>query len=55
MKREKSHFENKMTRFPAHGVSALLFAMTSLMALPAAAQRTDDNAVTAASDAFGLR
>jgi iron complex outermembrane recepter protein len=41
-------------RFAAHGVSALLFAMTSLAALPAAAQRTDDNAVTAAGDAFGV-
>ena len=37
----------------AHGVSALLFAMALLVALPAGAQRTDDNAVTAASDAFG--
>src|SRR5258708_22529985 len=27
--------------------------MASLVALPAGAQRTDDNAVTAASDAFG--
>src|SRR6266851_5650735 len=54
MKGETSHFEGKTTRFPAHGVSALLFAMTSLVALPAAAQRTDDNAVTAASDAFGV-
>src|SRR6202049_2414245 len=41
-------------RLPAHGVSALLFAMTSLAALPAGAQRADDNAVTAASDAFGV-
>src|ERR1700732_2202438 len=41
-------------RLPAHGVSALLFAMTSLVALPPAAQRADDNAVTAASDAFGV-
>ena len=41
-------------RLPAHGVPALLIAMTSLVALPAAAQRTDDNAVTAASDAFGV-
>jgi iron complex outermembrane recepter protein len=49
MKGEKSHFESK----PAHGVSALLFAMASLVALPAGAQRADDNAVTAASDAFG--
>src|SRR6266478_3155158 len=39
---------------PAHGVSTLLFALSSLVALPAAAQRTDDNAVTAASDAFGV-
>ena len=54
MKGETSHFEGKTTRFPTHGVSALLFAMTSLMALPAAAQRADDNAVTAASDAFGV-
>ncbi len=54
MKGETSHFESKTTRFPTHGVSALLFAMTSLVALPAAAQRTDDNAVTAASDAFGV-
>jgi len=54
MKGETSHFEGKTTRFPTHGVSALLFAMTSLVALPAAAQRTDDNAVTAASDAFGV-
>jgi iron complex outermembrane receptor protein len=44
----------KSTRFPAHAVSALLFAMASLGALPAAAQRTDDNAVTAANDAFGV-
>jgi iron complex outermembrane receptor protein len=29
------------------------FVMASLMAVPAGAQRTDDNAVTAASDAFG--
>src|ERR1700736_551435 len=43
-----------LRHLPAHGVSALLFAMTSLVALPAAAQRTDDNAVTAASDAFGV-
>jgi iron complex outermembrane receptor protein len=41
-------------RLAAHGVSALLFAMTSLVALPAGAQRADDNAVTAASDAFGV-
>jgi iron complex outermembrane receptor protein len=54
MKGETSHFESKTTRFPTQGVSALLFAMTSLVALPAAAQRTDDNAVTAASDAFGV-
>ena len=39
---------------PPHGVSALLFAMASLLALPAAAQRTDDNAVIAADDAFGV-
>jgi iron complex outermembrane recepter protein len=38
---------------PAHGVSALLFAMLWLVVQPAGAQRTDDNAVTAASDAFG--
>ncbi len=50
---EKLHFESKTTRCPAHGMSALLFAMVSLVTLPAAAQRTDDNAVTAASDAFG--
>jgi iron complex outermembrane receptor protein len=54
MKGEKSNIEKNTTRFPAHGVSALLLAMTSLGALPAAAQRTDDNAVTAASDAFGV-
>src|SRR5216684_2342559 len=54
MKGETSHFESKTTRFPTHGVSALLFAMVSLVTLPAAAQRTDDNAVTAASDAFGV-
>lgn len=41
-------------RRPTHGVSALLFAMASLVAVPAFAQRTDDNAVTAASDAFGV-
>jgi iron complex outermembrane receptor protein len=41
-------------RLAAHGVSGLLFAMASLVAVPAAAQRTDDNAVTAASDAFGV-
>jgi iron complex outermembrane recepter protein len=35
------------------GLSALLFVVASLMALPAGAQRTDDNAVTAAGDAFG--
>ena len=34
-------------------MSALIFAMVSLVTLPAVAQRTDDNAVTAASDAFG--
>ena len=39
---------------PAHGVPALLFAMISLVAPPAAAQRTEDNAVTAAADAFGV-
>jgi iron complex outermembrane receptor protein len=50
---EKSHFESKTARFPAHRVSAWLFAMASLGALPSVAQRTDDNAVTAASDAFG--
>jgi iron complex outermembrane recepter protein len=33
---------------------ALLFAMASFVALPAGAQRTDDNAVTAAADAFGV-
>jgi iron complex outermembrane receptor protein len=38
----------------AAGGVAVLFAMTSLVALPTAAQRTDDNAVTAASDAFGV-
>ena len=41
-------------RLPAHGLSALLFAMTSVVALRAEAQRTDDNAVTAAGDAFGV-
>jgi iron complex outermembrane recepter protein len=41
-------------RLRAHDVRALLLAMTSLVALPAAAQRTDDNAVTAAADAFGV-
>src|SRR5882762_3985390 len=46
--------QSKTTRFPVHGVSALPFAMTLLVTLPAAAQRTDDNAVTAASDAFGV-
>jgi iron complex outermembrane receptor protein len=40
-------------RLPAHGVSALLLAIASLVALPAGAQRTDDNAVTTAGDAFG--
>jgi len=50
---EKLHFESKTTRCPAHGMSALIFAMVSLVTLPAVAQRTDDNAVTAASDAFG--
>src|ERR1700719_3548910 len=54
MQGEKSQFERKTTRFPTHGVLVLLFAMTSLVALPAAAQRTDDNAVTAAGDAFGV-
>ena len=53
MKGERSHFESKTALFPAQGVSALLFAMASLAALPAGAQRTDDNAVTAAGDAFG--
>jgi len=53
MKGERSHFESKTVLFPAQGVSALLFAMASLAALPAGAQRTDDNAVTAAGDAFG--
>jgi hypothetical protein len=41
-------------RLPAHGLSALLFAMASLVALQAEAQRTDDNAVTAAGEAFGV-
>jgi iron complex outermembrane receptor protein len=41
-------------RLPAHGLSALLFAMSSLVAPQAEAQRTDDNAVTAAGDAFGV-
>jgi iron complex outermembrane recepter protein len=50
---KKVHFESKGTRFRTHGVSTLLFAMTSLVALSAGAQRTDDNAVTAAGDAFG--
>ena len=54
MKGKRSRFECKTTRFPAHGVPALLFAVTSLAAPPAAAQRTDDNAVTAAGDAFGV-
>jgi len=39
-----------------HGVAfvpVLLFVMASLMAVPAGAQRADDNAVTAAGDAFG--
>ena len=36
------------------GVRVLLFAMILLVALPAAAQRADDNAVTAAADAFGV-
>jgi iron complex outermembrane receptor protein len=53
MNGEKFHFARKTTRFRTHGVSALLFVMASLMALPAGAQRTDDNAVTAAGDAFG--
>lgn len=53
MKGEKSHFASKMPRLRAHGISALLFSMASLVALPAGAQRTDDNAVTAAGDAFG--
>src|SRR5271170_4923887 len=39
---------------PAHGATSLLLAVTSLGALPATAQRTDDNAVTAAADAFGV-
>jgi iron complex outermembrane receptor protein len=34
-------------------LSALLFAIATLVALPAGAQRADENAVTAASDAFG--
>jgi iron complex outermembrane recepter protein len=41
-------------RLPARWGSLLLFAVTSLVALPAAAQRTEDNAVTAAGDAFGV-
>jgi iron complex outermembrane receptor protein len=49
----KSHFERKATGRPARGIPALLFAIASFMALPAGAQRADDNAVTAASDAFG--
>jgi iron complex outermembrane recepter protein len=53
MKDKKTHSESKTTCFSTVGVSALLFAMASLMALPAGAQRTDDNAVTAAGDAFG--
>lgn len=39
---------------PPDGVLALLFAMASLVALPAVAQRAADNAVTAATDAFGV-
>lgn len=39
--------------FPAHGVPTVLL-VTLLVALPAAAQRTEDNAVTAAADAFGV-
>jgi len=54
MKGGKSHLAREATRFAARAVSALLFAMTSLVALPAGAQRADDNAVTAASDAFGV-
>jgi iron complex outermembrane receptor protein len=38
----------------ARWASVLLYAVTSFAALPAAAQRTDDNAVTAAGDAFGV-
>jgi len=53
IKGEKSLCESKTTRFPAPGVSAWLLAMASLAAMPAGAQRVDDNAVTAASDAFG--
>jgi iron complex outermembrane receptor protein len=41
------------TCLPTQGAAALLFVMASLMAVPAGAQRADDNAVTAASDAFG--
>src|ERR1700730_2681607 len=51
--KEKSHFGSETTSRRMHGVSALLFAVASLMVLPAGAQRTDDNAVTAAGDAFG--
>ncbi|HWS61995.1 MAG TPA: TonB-dependent receptor [Steroidobacteraceae bacterium] len=54
MKGKKSRFERKTTRFPVHGASALLSVMTALAALPAGAQRADDNAVTAAGDAFGV-
>jgi len=50
----KLRFVGKAIRLAAYGVPALLFAMILLRALPAAAQRTDDNAVTAADDAFGV-
>src|SRR5258708_3331806 len=53
MKVAKSHWESKTRRFSARGLSASVFAMVSLVPLPAVAQRTGDNAVTAASDAFG--
>lgn len=40
-------------RLPTRRMFAPLFAASSLLATPAGAQRADDNAVTAASDAFG--
>jgi iron complex outermembrane recepter protein len=49
----KSQFGSETTSRRIHGTSALLCAVGSLMALPAGAQRADDNAVTAAGDAFG--
>src|SRR6266700_1593488 len=54
MKGENLQCEGQSAHHPAHAVSALVLWMASLVTLPATAQRADDNAVTAAGDAFGV-